>query len=233
MGSVYDPFAEAYERWFGPEAAPESWASLRTMLLPRLRPGARVLDLCCGTGEISARLLRRGCRVLGVDGSRAMLAYARRRAPGARLVAADLAGYVPTGRFDAAVAAYNSLAELTDIEALGGLLARVRGALRPGGVFVFDVYDPDAYRVQWRGSYCKEGEGLRCEVRARFRPRLRRGELRIALRSSAGVRRVAIITRAYGHDEITAVAAAAGFTGCEARRTKSGRVFYRAFTRAR
>lgn len=42
-------------------------------------PGARVLDLGCGTGPVLAELRRRGIDVIGVDCSEDMLAYARSR----------------------------------------------------------------------------------------------------------------------------------------------------------
>lgn len=42
-------------------------------------PGTRVLDVCCGTGDITLRMARAGARVTGLDFSGAMLAVARRR----------------------------------------------------------------------------------------------------------------------------------------------------------
>lgn len=49
----------------------------------------KALDLCCGQGNVSQALLGRGCRVIGVDFSPAMLAFARQRAPTATFVEAD------------------------------------------------------------------------------------------------------------------------------------------------
>ena len=40
-------------------------------------PGARALDVCCGTGDIAWRLARAGAEVIGLDFSEAMLAVAR------------------------------------------------------------------------------------------------------------------------------------------------------------
>src|SRR5262245_43562361 len=52
-------------------------------------PGLKALDLRCGQGNVSEALISRGCRVVGADFSRAMLALARRRAPHATFVEAD------------------------------------------------------------------------------------------------------------------------------------------------
>src|SRR5271169_6359549 len=49
------------------------------------RPDARVLDLCCGTGDLAFALARRGpARIVGADFSHAMLAIARRIAVAAK-----------------------------------------------------------------------------------------------------------------------------------------------------
>jgi SAM-dependent methyltransferase len=53
------------------------------------KPGLRALDLCCGQGNVCAALIGRGCDVVGVDFSPAMLAFARQRAPAATFIEAD------------------------------------------------------------------------------------------------------------------------------------------------
>lgn len=57
-----------------------------------VRPGAAVLDLGIGTGELAARFTRAGAQVYGLDFSPRMLAAAQARDPHLRLVQADLLG---------------------------------------------------------------------------------------------------------------------------------------------
>jgi ubiquinone/menaquinone biosynthesis C-methylase UbiE len=59
--------------------------------LLRLRPGATVVDVGCGTGRAAAELAERGAHAVGVDLDPAMLAAARSRFPGLDLRAADAA----------------------------------------------------------------------------------------------------------------------------------------------
>src|SRR6059058_5788413 len=63
----YDFFAPAYDHIFGPEAAGATWQALEQLLLPELEPSARLLDLCCGTGELAHQFARRGYLVVGLD----------------------------------------------------------------------------------------------------------------------------------------------------------------------
>jgi SAM-dependent methyltransferase len=53
------------------------------------RPDLKALDLCCGHGNVSEALIGRGCQVVGVDFSPAMLALARGRVPRATFIESD------------------------------------------------------------------------------------------------------------------------------------------------
>jgi demethylmenaquinone methyltransferase / 2-methoxy-6-polyprenyl-1,4-benzoquinol methylase len=54
-----------------------------------LKPGARVLDLCCGTGDILLALNGRGAWILGSDFCHPMLVVAQGKSPGSDFVEAD------------------------------------------------------------------------------------------------------------------------------------------------
>jgi demethylmenaquinone methyltransferase/2-methoxy-6-polyprenyl-1,4-benzoquinol methylase len=107
-----------------------------------LPAGARVLDLCCGTGDQALALGRRGLRVAAADFCVPMLALARRKfvprrearggAPrrGLAPLAADaLALPFPPGGFDGATVAFG----LRNVADLDRALAELAAALRPGG----------------------------------------------------------------------------------------------------
>lgn len=108
-------------------------------------PGGLVVDLGCGSGLWARELLRAGYRVLGIDISEAMIGLARRNAPGAEFRVGSLFG-APIPPCEAVTAVSEVLNYLFDPEneeqGLERLFGRVHEALRPGGVFVFDVIGP-------------------------------------------------------------------------------------------
>ena len=93
-------------------------------------PGDRVLDACCGTGDLAVEAERRGGRVVGLDFSSKMLERARRKSGAIEWVEGDaLALPFAETEFDAATVGFG-VRNLSDLEAGLRELARV---LRPGG----------------------------------------------------------------------------------------------------
>jgi SAM-dependent methyltransferase len=108
-------------------------------------PGARVLDVGCGTGRLALGLAATGHVVTGIDPSPSALAAARRK-PGAERVTwiHGTAESAPAGVFDVAImtghASQFLLGEDEWVRALGAL----RRALVRGGRLAFHAYDPEA-----------------------------------------------------------------------------------------
>ncbi len=109
----------------------------RTVAALGLPPGARVLDVACGTGDLCRELDRLEYRTMGVDRSAGMLAAATTTAG---LVRADaLALPVSDGAADGLVCGF-ALRNLVSLEAFFAECARV---LRPGGrVALLEVAEP-------------------------------------------------------------------------------------------
>src|SRR4051812_33262513 len=103
----YDPFASLYDRHMGADFARRVLPVIDHLLAAQLAPGSHILDLCCGTGRVSAGLLERGFRVTGVDASESMIALARRNAPAADFIVGDLRALSLPGQFDAIVSTFN------------------------------------------------------------------------------------------------------------------------------
>jgi demethylmenaquinone methyltransferase / 2-methoxy-6-polyprenyl-1,4-benzoquinol methylase len=95
-----------------------------------VRNGDRVLDLCCGTGDLAIADREAGGEVVGLDFSERMLARARRKADAIEWVRGD-ATALPFGdsSFDAVTVGFG-IRNLDDMERGLRELARV---LRPGG----------------------------------------------------------------------------------------------------
>ena len=103
-------------------------------------PGDRVLDACCGTGDLAIAAQRAGGRVTGVDFSQRMLERARSKSDTVEWIEGDaLALPFADASFDAATVGFGAR-NLDDLEAG---LRELRRVLRPGGrVGILEITRP-------------------------------------------------------------------------------------------
>jgi demethylmenaquinone methyltransferase/2-methoxy-6-polyprenyl-1,4-benzoquinol methylase len=102
-----------------------------------LEPGARVMDLACGTGDMCRTLRSAGHQPIGVDFSAGMLGAAHTDAPLVRADASRLP--IRNAGFDAVTCGF-ALRNFVDLAAVLAECARV---LRPqGGIALLDVGEP-------------------------------------------------------------------------------------------
>jgi len=97
--------------------------------------GERVLDLGCGSGELTALIARSGAHVKGMDASADMIAAARTAHPHVPFEVQDAHTLQATASFDAVF----SNAALHWMRPLDSVFGRVHGALRPGGRLVLEM----------------------------------------------------------------------------------------------
>jgi trans-aconitate methyltransferase len=105
-------------------------ADLLPMLAPQ--PGERILDLGCGTGQLTGRIAESGADVEGLDKSPDMIAQARRNYPFLTFREADAANFTVADPADA-IFSNAALHWVPDAEAVVRCVAR---ALKTGGRFV-------------------------------------------------------------------------------------------------
>lgn len=110
--------------------------------------GDRVLELGCGTGQVTAALVEAGASVVAVDRLQEMLATARRRAPAATFIEADVSTVDQDDVFDVVVLSF--LLHSFDASGRRSLLRRSVAHLADGGrVGILDWSCP---RGRVRGS---------------------------------------------------------------------------------
>ena len=154
----YDPFAWTYNRHWGGHALRIFCPVLQVLLLPELRRNARVLDLCCGTGQLARWLTDQGYRVAGVDGSEAMLRFAEQNAPGASFTLADARAFHLPRTCDAAISMFDSLNHILVLEELAAVFRNVERTLTPGGIFLFDLNVRGGFRRTWETAGIVDGD---------------------------------------------------------------------------
>ena len=176
--SAYEALAGVYDALTG-DVGYERRADYLEKLFRRSRiPVRTVLDLACGTGEMTAILTRRGYELIAVDGSPDMLAQAREKA-------ADLPGEPPVflnqnmpeldlyGTVDAAVCCLDSLNYLTSPKDVQKCFQRLRLFIAPGGVLVFDVNSAAKLAALDGQIFLDEGEDVYCVWRTEYEKRSR------------------------------------------------------------
>jgi trans-aconitate methyltransferase len=119
--------AKTYDSRFG--FVTRGGDSLIDLLDPQ--PGERILDLGCGTGDLTATIAERGATVVGLDADAHMIGRARERFPAIEFVQGDGHDF-SLGQFDAVF----SNAALHWLTRPRAVTTCVRGALGDGGRFV-------------------------------------------------------------------------------------------------
>lgn len=119
-------------------------------LLAMLGPKSheRILDVGCGTGQLTAEIAKLGAEVIGVDQSREMIAAAKANYPELHFEVAD----VTTTQYDSEFDAVFSNAALHWVRNQRGAIIAIAGALKPGGRFVFEMGGRGNIEQIWKAA---------------------------------------------------------------------------------
>ncbi len=137
VAPIYDELMEGvpYDSWV---------VYLRTLLERKAAKPKRVLDLACGTGNVTELLTKLGYEMVGVDIAPGMIEAARAKAAEQNLPityhvqdAAEL--NLPQRDFDLCVSLFDSLNYIVEPARLDAAIQNVAKHLKAGGLFIFDM----------------------------------------------------------------------------------------------
>ena len=135
-----------------------------------------LLDLACGTGNVSEEMSRLGYDVIGVDNSEEMLnrAFEKKYDSGLNVqyICQDMRKLDMFGTIDVTICVLDSINHLDSLEDITQIFSRVSLFSEPNGLFIFDVntkykhekvlannifiYETDDIYCVWENSYQKE-----------------------------------------------------------------------------
>lgn len=136
FASVYDLFMEdtEYDSWI--EYLHKIWE--KEGIRPEL-----ILDLGCGTGNITHRLAEKGYEMIGVDISEEMLMIAKKKAEESGLnilyLLQDMRDFELYGTVDVIVCLCDGMNYITDPDDMAAVFRQANNYLNPGGLFIFDL----------------------------------------------------------------------------------------------
>ena len=129
--------------------------------------GSSVLDLGCGTGDISHILAERGAAVTGLDASSEMLTLANHKAEKKHIhvmyTCQDMTSFATGNKYDAVVSTFDCLNYLLTKADLTRAFSCVSGELKEGGVFLFDMNAEYKFKeIYADNSYILESDKVFC-----------------------------------------------------------------------
>lgn len=136
---IYDELMQhaPYDKWtsFTIQAIERSGESIQT-----------IVDLGCGTGEITTRLAKHGYNMYGIDNSNEMLAVAMDKAlkeqTYVQWIEQDIRKLSGFNNVDMAISFCDVFNYITTEDDLLATFKNVYESLRPGGLFLFDIHSP-------------------------------------------------------------------------------------------
>jgi len=134
-------YLNVYGHMFTEERAEKESAFVASVL--DLKPGASVLDLCCGQGRHSVQLAKRGLKVTGLDLNPDYVELAQKAARAHKVeietIAADMREIPFEKKFDAIVNMYSSFGYLESETEDLKVLESAAKALKSGGRLLLDM----------------------------------------------------------------------------------------------
>src|SRR5690625_76263 len=141
---VYEQLAHVYDRFMS-DAPYKQWVSFTNTMIETLdKKPNHIVDLGCGTGKITCLLAEAGYQMTGVDFSTDMLVAAEQKSGSAQLpvqwIHQDLRALSGFENIEVAISYCDVLNYITSESDLHLVFTHVCDALKPGGLFIFDIH---------------------------------------------------------------------------------------------
>ncbi len=126
----------------------------------------KILDLACGTGNMTLLLAKQGYQMIGIDGSHQMIDVAKEKTAKAGFnipfSQGDFRKFTVPEPQDLVICLYDSLNYLLEEKDLNQAFQQVHRALVPGGYFIFDMNTVKRLRTILDNRKIFEEEGYYC-----------------------------------------------------------------------
>lgn len=146
---IYNKFAKVYDELMN-DFDYEMWFNYIESIFKRYNLQPRdVLEMACGTGNLSYYLAKNGYKLRAFDLSDEMLSQAYdklSRYKNARIVKQDMVDFSFNEKFQAVISICDSINYITDEEDLVKTFKNVYDHLEDGGIFIFDINS--FYKIQ-------------------------------------------------------------------------------------
>ena len=217
LASSFGPVAPYYDELMS-QVPYRMWVGYYLLLLSQqnVRP-KRLLDICCGTGTMTAMLRDEGFKMAGFDLSAGMIDGARKKAAqkglDIRYEVFDAAEADMGETYEAAYSFFDSLNNITDPERLQMAFDRAAAHLEPGGSLIFDLNTAYAFEQKMFDQHqLRQNAPLRYKWQGDWNPSTRLIQVDMRFWYGNQEFQELHVQRAYEQDEIRDMLQQAGFT---------------------
>lgn len=138
---MYQALAQYYDALVKDEEATQDWVELITQHMPK----GRIMELACGSGEITIALAKLGYQVSASDLSAEMISEAKQK-PDSELVnwsVMDMCSFTAQDCYDGILCLCDSFNYLLEDAQADAMLKEVAAHLHEHGVFIMDMHSLD------------------------------------------------------------------------------------------
>ncbi|MCI5774360.1 MAG: class I SAM-dependent methyltransferase [Erysipelotrichaceae bacterium] len=146
---IYDRLAYYYDELVKDDEATLKWCDF----VDRHSKKRKILELACGSGEISHELMQRGYEILATDISASMLARLNQKYPNINTKVLDMNEFKVSQQYDGIICFCDSINYLENYHQM---FASVHEALKIGGTFLFDMHSKDRLE-EFKEMFIEEG----------------------------------------------------------------------------